>query len=435
MHRTPATRNPLDFAPAFVFDGPRGPEYSSSIPALFGAGAPRDLDDEAVALFLRLGFFVGADTPFRAIRAATPPVSPPPKAHALNRRQVANAFLEHFSASIRRCLPSQPYVLPLSGGCDSRHILLELIDAGCAPRECVTVKHHPPRGDSDTLVAARLCARLGIPHRVLPAVADRLSAEEEKNARSSYGTAEHVQFMPLARYLASATRETYDGIAGDVLSQSRYLDPKLLELFRVGRLGGAADFLLDGFGKEGLETTLRWMLTDSAQRRFSRARAHERLVRELRFHAGAPNPIASFFFWNRTRRAIALSPFALFAPVEVHAPFLDREVVECLMATPADSLMDRRLHTDAVAARWPDLADVPYAIVETDAARSTYHRTVATGLLRRLIRSHSELLRVPSLLARCAAAAVDGNGARIWFVSRVMWLWQVERIACGKAAG
>jgi hypothetical protein len=176
------------------------------------------------------------------------------------------------------------------------------------------------------------------------------------------------------------------------------------------------------------------MLTAGARRRFTRARAQARLVRELRVHAGAPNPIASFFFWNRTRRAIALSPFSLFAPVKVHAPFLDRDLFDCLMATPTEALMDRRLHTDLVADRWRELADVPYASLDTGATSRSHHRAVATGLLRRLVQSKSALLHVPSLVARCAAGALDGKAARVWFASRVTWLRQVERIAAGKAA-
>jgi hypothetical protein len=385
-------------------------------------------------LFLRLGFFVGGDTPFRAIRAALPTRVDAPPPHALTRSQLGEAVIDLFRAAIRRRLPTSPYVLPLSGGCDSRHILLELIDAGCRPGECVTVQHHPPRSDGDAQVAAQLCGRLGIPHRVLPPAANRLAAEEQKNGRTSYCTAEHVQFVPLADHLATATAETYDGIAGDVLTQSRYLDSGLLALFRAGRLDRAADFLLDGFGKQGLEAALRWMLTDAAMRRFSRERAHARLVRELRDHADMPNPIASFFFWNRTRRAIALAPFALFAPVTVHAPFLDRALVDCLLATPAEALMDRRLHTDAVAARWPSAASVPYAALDPAASCRRYHRAAAAGLMRRLVISRSELLHLPSLVARCGASVLDGGSRRIWFLSRVTWLWQVERIAAGKAA-
>src|SRR5690349_14615167 len=41
---------------------------SPAVGPLLGAGTPRDLDDSALAVFLRVGFFVGEDTPFRCIR-------------------------------------------------------------------------------------------------------------------------------------------------------------------------------------------------------------------------------------------------------------------------------------------------------------------------------------------------------------------------------
>ena len=45
---------------------------SRGITSLFDCGAPADLDYEALAVFLRLGFFLGEDTPFRAIRVLPP---------------------------------------------------------------------------------------------------------------------------------------------------------------------------------------------------------------------------------------------------------------------------------------------------------------------------------------------------------------------------
>ncbi len=42
---------------------------STSLDALLDAGVPAALDDAALAVFLRIGYFVGNDTPFRSIRA------------------------------------------------------------------------------------------------------------------------------------------------------------------------------------------------------------------------------------------------------------------------------------------------------------------------------------------------------------------------------
>ena len=47
---------------------------SSSLPTLIDRGAPSDLNCEALAVFFRLGYFLGESTPFRAIRALPPNV-------------------------------------------------------------------------------------------------------------------------------------------------------------------------------------------------------------------------------------------------------------------------------------------------------------------------------------------------------------------------
>ncbi len=103
-------REPLDFSPVYAVDGTRGSQYAAAIPELLRAGAPRELDDDAMALFLRLGFFVGGDTPFRAIRAALPPPPDAPAPNTLTRPQLADALLDLFRAAIRRRLPSAAYV-------------------------------------------------------------------------------------------------------------------------------------------------------------------------------------------------------------------------------------------------------------------------------------------------------------------------------------
>lgn len=388
-----------------------------------------DLDDEAVAVFLRLGFFVGDDTPFRAIRAAGRPRVRPPRPHGLTRAQLVEAFAEMFRSAIRRRLPDVPYVLPLSGGRDSRHILLELHDAGRPPAAVVTVEHFPPRLNDDVKVAADLSTRLRLPHRVLHAARDRVTAEEVKNGQTWFCTDEHAQFLPLARYLRQVTPLTYDGIGGDVLSQSSYLNPDLLALFRTGNLEAAARFLLDGFGRQGLEQALAWLLGPDARRRFDRERAVSRLVRELRRHATAPNPVASFFFWNRTRREIALAPLGLLAPVQVHMPFLDQDLFDCLMATPAETLLGGRLHDDVLARRWPRLAEVPYAATRNDASNPAHHRRTARALLTRVLSGQSHLLNRRAVAARCVATAIDGHPGRLWFLPLVIWLQQVERLA------
>ncbi|MFV2064352.1 MAG: hypothetical protein ACC726_12690 [Chloroflexota bacterium] len=57
--------------------------------------------------------------------------------------------------------------MPVSGGRDSRHLLLEFIRADHPPALCVTTAHHQFDRGGDVPYASRLCAELGLEYRIL----------------------------------------------------------------------------------------------------------------------------------------------------------------------------------------------------------------------------------------------------------------------------
>lgn len=422
------------FFPLFEWRTPEAHDLSTDLLTLLERGAPAELDLDALAVFVRVGFFVGSDTPFRAIRAVHPPPLPRRRLD-LSRHAAVDGFIDLFRAALARRLPTAPCVMPLSGGRDSRHILFALRDAGHSPQACVTVRHFPPRANDDELVARELCAMLGIEHRVLVQPRDRVGVERRKNQATHLCTDEHAQFAVMADHLREHTRETYDGIAGDVLSQSTYLRPEILALMEGGNLRGAAEFVLDGYGTMMGEGALARVLLPSVYRELSRERAVQRLARELARHADAPNPVGSFFLANRTRREIALAPFALMRDVTAFAPYLDRDLYDLLAALPASLLMDRALHTDAIAKAWPHYAHVPYErkglkVQDRAAARASARelaRVVLTDRLRKWVRP-------AALLPGLAATALDGNAERLWHTPLLVFLDQITAAAAATAA-
>src|SRR5437867_3914137 len=96
----------------------------------------RELDEDALAVFMRLGYFLGSDTPLRAIRAVMPPIE---RVHCseLQRGALIDEYIERFRAAIQRTLPCEHPAVLLSGGRDSRHILLELVRSG-VKADCIT---------------------------------------------------------------------------------------------------------------------------------------------------------------------------------------------------------------------------------------------------------------------------------------------------------
>jgi asparagine synthase (glutamine-hydrolysing) len=192
-----------------------------------------------------------------------------------------------------------------------------------------------------------------------------------------------------------------------------------------------AEYILDGYGTGVSETALGRVVTPDVFREVPRQRAIERLVQETLLHASAPNPTSSFFFWNRTRREVALSPFGVMRPTKVYAPYLDRDLFALLAGLPASVVMDRALHTDAIARAYPAVAGVRYE-ARTRNQRAAGTRRVALQLAL-LAASPGAMLRPATLLPGLLATAVNGRAARLWFTPLVVYLNQLARVASERA--
>jgi asparagine synthase (glutamine-hydrolysing) len=269
---------------------------------------------------------------------------------------------------------------------------------------------------------------------VIPQPRNRAGLERRKNDLTHLCTDEHAQFVVLADHLRAHTRETFDGIAGDVLSQSTYLRPEMHERFIRGDIHGLAEFVLDGYGTTMSERALKRVLAPAVYGELSRERAIARLSADMTGHADAANPTASFFFANRTRREIALAPYALMRDVTAYAPYLDRDVYDFLAALPASLLMDRTLHTEAISRAWPQYVHIPYeqkgiAIEDRGAARALAAELVGAVMQRRMGDWTRRAAQVPSLAATC----LDGNAARLWQASLLLYLDQIVKVASGTA--
>ena len=75
---------------------------------------------------------------------------------------------------------SDHYAVPLSGGRDSRHILLELADQGFRNPICVTAKVMVASIDEDVVAAAQLTAALGLRHAVVDPPMPIVGAEAQE---------------------------------------------------------------------------------------------------------------------------------------------------------------------------------------------------------------------------------------------------------------
>jgi len=392
--------------PLFVYA--RGSEIaiSPSLQKLLSEGAVAELDEAAVAVFLRLGFFVGEDTPFRHIRTLPPGamfvwregtleisrggcyVVPP---RAMVRDAAIDQAIELTRQAVGRRMPMDDNVaVPLSGGRDSRHLLLELIHRGCRPKVTVTVARYPPNAGEDQRIAPALAAAAGIPH-VIAIPTDRpAAAEARKNVETHFGADGHAWFYGMLDYVRGRAATLYEGIGGSLWQVGWMPERDVRDAWVSGRTAQVARRTLE---KHQLVSDP--VVEDLAPRGidFSRGLARQRLAQELERHAAAPDPGKSFHFWNRLRRELALVPCGIMrAFAAVHTPLVDRDLTEFLLSlepdlvSPVLSRSDKRFHSEAIVRGYPTFAHIPFQ--DDTAPRtnpSSHYRELAVDVARHLI--------------------------------------------------
>jgi hypothetical protein len=341
-----------------------------------------ELNDPAISVFLRLGFYIDNDTPFKNIHTV-PPASrlllnadgftieslkgfQTTNNYRMSRSAAVKVYGEIFQSEMLKYNLdiNEKIVLPLSGGRDSRHILFALLKNGSAPDFCITVKPEPPKSSEDMVVASIVTKYLNISHHILMQTHGMLEAELKKNVITNLCSDEHSWILPVRNYLDNNSHTiVFDGIGGDVLSQSSFLNKKRLDLYEADRLCELAEDIL---GSEGY---LPKMLQRSYYRKWNRELAVNHLVVELKKYSNRINPIGQFFFWNRTRREIALSSYCILnRKCHVYAPYLLQNIYDFLSSLPVSYVLDGKFHTDAISIYYPEYAHLPY---ETRSAPDT----------------------------------------------------------------
>jgi asparagine synthase (glutamine-hydrolysing) len=427
---------------------------SPSIPLLIARGASAELDYEALAVFFRVGFFVGETTPFKHIRALPPNASltwqagdlrltgsrPRPQPQLLARREAIDAYIALVRQSIRRRLPpDEDFVVPLSGGRDSRHLLFELCENGRTPKFCATIAKYPPTPD-DSTVARMVASRLNVPHVVLAQKEPWFQTEARKNQETSFCTDEGAWLLELSDYLKGRASTVYDGIGGDVLC-GLFLTPELLSLFEQRSHDRLIDQLMTGSRllPDG-ESTIARVLKPEHYERLSLEVARHRLSEELKTHQDAPNPVGSFYFWNRTRREISLSPYCVLQAVipTVYAPYLDSDLYDFMSSLPASLFLDHTFHDEAISRAYPQYSGIPYQSKNAERPDATRHgsdlfRAVARCVLTRT-RRPSRLMRNRYLLPRLMYGVRSRRYRErsLWLSPQfILYLFQLEAIATG----
>lgn len=407
---------------------------SNNIVELLNRGAPSDLDEKALAVFLKLRFFIGEDTPFRAIKVL-PPNSvlewdgtltatggiTVAKPENISRSKAIQDYAELFrEAMISRS--QEQMIIPLSGGRDSRHILFEALRVNKNPH-CITVGN---RNDQDFIVSRMLVDKFSLYHKIIQRPEFNIFHEREKNLLCNFAAIQHAWTIPMRKYIDGVEGVVFDGIGGDVLSAGLFLEETGLKLARAGEVEAWADWLISDWICDPSFVRMGPDVTSEV--------ARDHLCIELRRHLDAPNPVGSFFFWNRTRRCIAAYTFGILGNRGVSTPYLDDRVFEHLSMLPAEYFTDHSFHDEAIRFAFPEYISLPYEDKGVGTRRPIGHRyRLIAWLALMVIVSRTRFLNYRNIFIEMTRRihSLGHLNKKSFDIRLVVWLKQLEEVIQG----
>jgi asparagine synthase (glutamine-hydrolysing) len=341
---------------------------------LISSGASGAIDRTALAVFHLLGWYINEDTAFKHIKVLPPDgrlhwrdgkLTITRRPHiksgiAIERQAAIEQYERLFSSAVRACWEAvdQPIIIPLSGGRDSRHILLESLRQGFRPDHCVT--YDPTFGngsgafDPEWECARQLTDRLGIKHEKIKTLQSKHAEQLETIHLTHLGTDEHVHYLALVRYLAG--RSCLDGIGGDTLSRNKNVSTDATRsMTSAERVAG----LMGHFDKVCSSTVYERIAgLDLGDEDISNAR--RQIIECYDSFSEQPDQHSHFMFWQRTRREIGLAPGAILSTAKhVLSPYLDPALVEFCLSLPDAVTEDGTFHDRVIAHSYPEI-HVPY---------------------------------------------------------------------------
>lgn len=436
------------FLPLYYFAAKNEIAVSPSIPQLVALGAPTGFDVAALAVCFRLGFFIAEDTPFEAIKALPPDSELEwedgtlrglgqltlSKSQNMDRNEAIDRYISLLRAAVMRRLPGEKeFAVPLTGGRDSRHIMLELCERGYSPKFSVTQRVHAPQPNDDGEIASVLASSLNIEHIILDEPASLFALTLQVHRETSFCAISGFNWiLQMADYLSEKVSLIYDGIAGDILSSPPiqvpgYANTELIGRFESGSFDELAELIL---GREVAELFLEPM----EREKFSRQLAKSRLKLELVRHAEAPNPVGSFVFWNRTRRYISLSPNNILNKnLQVFSPYLDYDLYDFLSSLPGSMVEGKTFHTDTIRRAYPQYAHIPYSDAKGRELQNrwTYRKFAFDTLRYSLSHSTSNLVNYVWLMPRLVRCIFDVkySSSIEWLAPLAIYLLELETLS------
>ncbi len=366
----------LGIIPIFYRVGDREIVVSESILGLASHSPDLTIDLFEVYAFLKLGVYLGSATPFLGVQRMRAEETIVWEEGRLTRslpqknltpylgtrdRAIAEAQQLFVEAIRKRIHNHLRQFVPISGGRDSRHILLELIRQRAQGLQAVTVRYMNDYPE-DVRVGSLVANATSVPHSVLSNdhrhYFKRLA---EQISINNFESILHDWMPALTAKFFGRNHLFFDGLGGDALLNSAYkgvLPAGMFESMQSGDFERMADTFAGDFNPP---KHLR-RLPDAQS--FS-GKLKSRLIDEFSRHKGAPDIMCRFMLEHRTRRATGIGPIAVFGRVaQVSLPYLDEGLVNFAYRLPASDYWKPGFHDEVITRHYPEFKHIPFESIE-----------------------------------------------------------------------
>jgi len=335
-----------------------------------------ETDSVSLGFFCRAGFVIGERTLFRGIERVPARTrikwtsgslridteSDAIGSEPTSVKEAVDGWIDRFETAMTRRLPSHDsFDIPLSGGRDSRMILLELERHGRLPRRVLSLGSQNSNKTSDFTLASQLADRLGLPFEgIRHRESDSLKVEHDRHVACGFEAMEHVWLMPLWNELLAGGRPWFDGLGVGSLTRNSAASPEMTRLLRSGDISSWSR----EFFALTAATTPRWLdpiLKCAPMPIADTDEVVSALDSELARHIEAPNPITSFTFANWGRRSISLNPLGICrSNKSIMLPFMDRDLISWSRSIPVEMMHEDDIQTKACHRLYPLFSDLPF---------------------------------------------------------------------------
>lgn len=244
-------------------------------------------------------------------------------------------YLYLLNESILRRTPREKenFAMGLSGGRDSRHILLLLLRHGFKPDQIFSSHHYLNFSGNEITVAKKLCHELDLPLDVILPDNCRIRAETRKNIELDFQTLSHSWGLNLSDKL-SIYPCTYDGINAGVLfgraGLTQLLSKKCLD--KKPSLKVIEDIVYQQC--ERVERIVQTIVSPELFNALDFFDAKNIFSAELKKYEDYQNIAQAYLYFNHTIRDTSLFSFQLNKSNEVLCPFDDIDLVNFALALP-----------------------------------------------------------------------------------------------------